>query len=143
MDVVPTVSLLVLALLTGFEFCLAVALPVATRGLGPEPRLQARSHAAVALGRLMPPWYAVTAVLAAALAWVRPGVATTATAVALVAVIVGTLFFLVPINSRLAAWSVEDHPADWSVQVARWDARHRVRVGVLAAATLATAVATG
>lgn len=136
MAVLPSLSLTLLALLTGFELAVAVALPVATRRLHPEARLQARSDAAAALGRLMPGWYVAVVVLTVAVAWLRPGLRTGVVAVTCVAVIVGTVLVLVPVNSRLSQWSVDDHPTDWSSQVARWDLGHRIRVCLLGAATV-------
>jgi uncharacterized membrane protein len=52
----------------------------------------------------------------------------------LVASVIMSVTLLVPINSRVAQWSIADAPADWRQQVRRWDGLHYIRVAVIVVA---------
>ncbi|WP_324608552.1 anthrone oxygenase family protein [Streptomyces sp. NRRL S-1448] len=42
-----------------------------------------------------------------------------------------SILLLVPITSRVVAWSKEGVPAGWKQQVGRWDRFHYLRVAVI------------
>ena len=44
-----------------------------------------------------------------------------------------SLTLLVPIASRSATWTADDHPADWREQHQRWDRLHYARVAIIVA----------
>jgi hypothetical protein len=48
---------------------------------------------------------------------------------------------LVPIASRSATWTADDHPGDWREQQQRWDRLHYARVAIIVAAFVLTLVA--
>jgi uncharacterized membrane protein len=90
----------------------------------------------------MPVWYPVSTLLFGIqiwLCWHVPGRAILLTAAAIwVLTSVASIFFLVPLNSRIA-----EGAADWQRIHRIWDRRHRVRIAALAiAAVLLTYVVT-
>lgn len=48
---------------------------------------------------------------------------------------------LVPINSRSATWTADDHPGDWREQQQCWDRLHYARVAIIVAAFVLTLAA--
>ncbi len=142
--VAGVVAVVLVGLLVGTEFAVAVFMNPIFDRLPGDAGLAARSDGARLLGRAMPFWYigsvvlcAVWAVVAASSArWlVAGGVGLLAASVVL------SVTLLVPINSRVATWSAGTAPTDWREQVGRWDRLHHLRVGILVAALVLLTVA--
>src|SRR5699024_5595376 len=82
------------------------------------------------------------ALTCAALTWGSPALTPTVVASALFVVgIAMSVGLLVPINNRVASWTVQDAPDDWRDQLRRWDRIHTVRTGVILLAFVLLAVA--
>ena len=92
------------------------------------------------LGAVMPLWYAGTLLLSGAVAFSLRHVGHTpfqlacVSAALFLAAIVYTITGLVPINTRIAGWDLEALPGDWKQMRLTWDARHTLRVVILAVA---------
>ncbi|MFE3906699.1 anthrone oxygenase family protein [Streptomyces sp. NPDC059153] len=144
-DVLAVVTVVVVGLMVGVEFAVAVFVNPILDRLPNDGGVEARSDGARVLGRVMPFWYIGSVVLGAAwstLTWGDAGASLVAAGAALLVVsVVMSILLLVPINSRVAAWSQEGVPADWKQQVGRWDRFHYVRVGVIVLAFTLFAVA--
>ncbi|MET7644721.1 DUF1772 domain-containing protein [Streptomyces sp. NPDC005426] len=134
-DVMAVVTIVVVGLMVGVEFAVAVFVNPILDRLPDDGGLGARSDGARLLGKVMPFWYIGSVVLGAvwsATTWGDAGAPLVATGAALLVVsVVMSILLLVPINSRVATWSDEGAPADWKEQVGRWDRFHYARVGVL------------
>ncbi|MFD4942029.1 anthrone oxygenase family protein [Streptomyces sp. NPDC058239] len=144
-DVLAVVTVVVVGLMVGVEFAVAVFVNPILDRLPNDGGVEARSDGARVLGRVMPFWYISSVVLGAVwstLTWGDAGASLVAAgAVLLVVSVVMSILLLVPINSRVATWSQEGVPADWKQQVGRWDRFHYVRVGVIVLAFTLFAVA--
>ncbi|MCF3964044.1 DUF1772 domain-containing protein [Streptomyces fuscigenes] len=144
-DALAVVTVVVVGLMVGVEFAVAVFVNPILHRLPDDGGLHARSDGARVLGRVMPLWYFGSLVLTgiwAALVWGDEGTGPIVSGAALLVLsIVLSILFLVPINSRSAAWSREGAPADWKEQLARWDRLHYVRLAVIVAAFALLAVA--
>ncbi|MFE2442292.1 anthrone oxygenase family protein [Streptomyces melanosporofaciens] len=144
-DVLSVVTLVVVGVMVGVEFAVAVFVNPILDRLPNDGGLDARSDGARVLGRVMPFWYIGSVVLGAvwaAATWGDAGASlVTAGTLLLVLSVVMSITLLVPINSRVATWSREGVPADWRQQVVRWDRFHYVRVGVIVLAFTLFAVA--
>jgi uncharacterized membrane protein len=123
-------TLFIVLTLVGVEFSVAAfANPAASR-LGSEAQLKMLSRLALVLGKVMPVWYPVCALLFGIQTWLQwhtdgRDVLLAADAVWLLAT-VGSIIFLVPLNTRIA-----EGAADWQRIHRLWDRRHRVRVVAL------------
>lgn len=145
MDVLAVVTVVVVGLLVGVEFAVAVFVNPIFDRLPGTAGLLARTDGARVLGRLMPFWYVGATLLAvvwlvldgggAAVVPVGVGIAL------LVVAVVLSVTLLVPINNRVRTWSEGDAPADWRDQVGRWDRLHYFRTALLVLAF--AAVSTG
>ncbi|MFD9600974.1 anthrone oxygenase family protein [Streptomyces sp. NPDC059970] len=151
-DVLAVVTVVVVGLMVGVEFAVAVFVNPILDRLPNDGGVEARSDGARVLGRVMPFWYIGSVVLGAVwstLTWGDAGASLVAAGASLVAAgaallvvsVVMSILLLVPINSRVATWSQEGVPADWKQQVGRWDRFHYVRVGVIVLAFTLFAVA--
>lgn len=125
-------TIVVAGVLVGVELCVTVLItPVADR-LPAGGGVAFRSASARRLGAVMPPWYAVTVVLAAiAAVQLRSesaGLFSGVAAALFAATIVLAITVLVPINNQVKSWSPHDHPPDWQEQVRRWDRWHLLRL---------------
>jgi uncharacterized membrane protein len=144
-DTLAIITVVVVGMMVGVEFAVAVFVNPILDRLPNNGGLDARSDGARVLGRIMPFWYIGSVVLGtawAALAWGDDGAKLVAAAAALLVLsVVMSILLLVPINSRVAAWSHEGAPEDWKQQVGRWDRFHYVRVGVIVLAFTLFAVA--
>ncbi len=135
------------SLLVGNELAIAAFIHPTLRRLPDREHAAAAKPIAALLGRAMPFWYALVLVLLVAETWraraTYPGAATWfGIAAALWAVVViGTLLVLAPLNGQIAKWNLQELPAAWKDQRRRWDALHRVRVGVLCVASVCLLVA--
>lgn len=128
-------TVFIVVTLIGVEFSVSAFLNPAAWRLDPEPQLKMLSRVALVLGRVMPVWYPVCALLFGMQTWLRwhtadLGILLAADALWLLAS-VGGIFFLVPFNNRIAAGD-----ADWQRISRIWDGRHRVRTVALAIAAL-------
>ncbi|MFF1560502.1 anthrone oxygenase family protein [Streptomyces sp. NPDC058279] len=137
-DVLAVVTVVVVGLMVGVEFAVAVFVNPILDRLPDNGGLAARGDGARVLGRVMPFWYICSLVLGAvwaALTWGAAGAPLIAAGAGLLVVsVVMSILLLVPINSRVATWSRDGVPADWKQQVNRWDRFHYVRVAVIIAA---------
>ena len=121
--------------LVGVEFSVAAFVDPAAWRLDPEPQLKLLSRFASVLGKVMPVWYPVSALLLVLQTWLSwhssgRGILLTATAIWLLAS-VASILFLVPLNTRVA-----EGDADWQRIHRIWDKRHRVRTAALAVAAV-------
>lgn len=137
-DVVAVSTVVVVGMMVGVEFAVAVFVNPIFDRLPDAAGRAARSDGARVLGRVMPVWYLGALALGAlwaALAWGRSEAPAVVVATALLAVsVLMSVLLLVPINSRAATWSDGDAPQDWKQQAGRWDRLHYVRVGIIVAA---------
>jgi uncharacterized membrane protein len=121
--------------LVGVEFSVSAFVNPAAWRLEPEAQWKMLGRLAFVLGRVMPIWYPVCALLLAVQTWLRwqaPGRGLLLAADAIfVATAVISMFVLVPLNTRIA-----EGAADWQPLHRIWDARHRVRIAALALAAL-------
>ncbi|NKQ55186.1 DUF1772 domain-containing protein [Amycolatopsis sp. K13G38] len=145
LDVLAVVTVVVVGVMVGVEFAVAVFVnPILDRIPG-DGGLGARSDGARVLGGVMPVWYIGSVVLGAVwavLAWGRTGAPFVVAGVALLLLsVVLSLLVLVPINARAKTWSAESAPADWKQQARRWDRFHYLRVGVIVLAFASLAIA--
>ena len=145
MAILNIVTLLSLALLTGNEFCVAFFIEPLLRAMPDSQQIGLVPGFAGRLGKFMPPWYAITLLLTAALAVMRyragAGIASGAgLSLALQLVVLATtLTLLVPRNTRLAKMHAA-YPS-WKDDASQWDRLHQVRVALLLLATITLAFA--
>ncbi|MBV8933323.1 MAG: DUF1772 domain-containing protein [Kutzneria sp.] len=133
----------VVGVMVGVEFAVAVFVNPILLRLPAGPSLEARADSARVLGRVMPFWYVGSLLLTAWLAavtWGGPAGDAAAAALLVVSVVMSITLF-VPINSRAATWTADDHPANWREQQQRWDRLHYARVAIIVAGFLLTLVA--
>ena len=128
-------TLFVVLTLVGVEFSVSAFVNPAAWRLEPEAQLQMLSRFALVLGKVMPVWYPVSALLLGIetwLDWHTPGrpILLTADAIWLLTSVASVLV-LVPLNSRVA-----EGAADWQRIHRLWDRRHRVRIAALVAASV-------
>ncbi len=128
-------TVFIVLLLVGVEFSVAAFVDPAAWRLDPEPQRKLLSRLASVLGKVMPVWYPLSALVFAIqtwLCWHAParGVLLTGDAIWLLAS-VGSIVFLVPLNTRIA-----NADADWQRIHRTWDGRHRVRTVALAIAAV-------
>jgi len=127
--------LFVVLTLVGVEFSVSAFVNPAAWRLDPDAQLKMLSRFALVLGKVMPVWYPVCALLLGIQTWLywhMPARAILLTVDAIwVLTSVASIFVLVPLNSR-----VVEGAADWQRIHRVWDRRHRVRVAALAAASV-------
>ena len=121
--------------LFGVEFSVSAFVNPAAWRLEAESQSKMLSRLALVLGKVMPVWYPISALLTGIQTWVHwntPGRAILLTADAIwVLISVASIFVLVPLASRVA-----EGAADWQRVHRIWDRRHRVRIAALAAAAV-------
>ncbi|MCF3143346.1 DUF1772 domain-containing protein [Streptomyces platensis] len=145
--VIAILTVVVVGLMVGVEFAVAVFVNPILDRLPDNGGLAARSDGARLLGKVMPFWYIGSVVLGAVwavLAWggAGTGLVITATALLVLSVLM-SIALLVPINSRVAQWTQGGVPADWKQQLGRWDRFHFVRVGVIVTAFVLLVIGKG
>jgi len=133
-------SVFFIVTLVGVEFSVSAFVNPAAWRLEPEAQLKMLGRFALVLGRVMPVWYPICAVLLGLQTWLQwhaSGREVLLAADAIwVVVSVASIFLLVPLNDR-----VIEGVGDWQRIHQVWDKRHRVRIAALAvAAILLTAV---
>lgn len=135
MHLLNMATLFVVLTLVGVEFSVSAFVNPAAWRLEPAPQLKMLSRFALVLGKVMPVWYPVSAVLLGIQTWLfwhTPGRSILLTADAIwVLTSVASIFVLVPLNSRVA-----EGAADWQRIHRTWDRRHRVRIAALAIAAV-------
>ena len=145
LDVLVVVTLVVVGVMVGVEFSVAVFVNPILNRLPSEGCLAARGDGARVLGEAMPVWYITSTALGvvwAVLTWGQAQAPEVVWGAALLMVsVVMSVVLLVPSNSRAARWATEGVPADWAYQMARWDRFHYVRVAVIVGAFALFAVA--
>ncbi|MFR9726802.1 anthrone oxygenase family protein [Streptomyces sp. MS19] len=137
-NVLAAGTTVIVGLLVGVEFAVAVFLNAIFGRLPGDAGLRGRIEGARILGFVMPFWYIGSVVLGSIVTWQSRGDGGTGafgTATALLALsVLMSVTLLVPINSRVKRWTSESVPADWHQQLGRWDRFHYLRVAVLVAA---------
>jgi Domain of unknown function (DUF1772) len=130
-------ALVVLGLMCGSELNVAaIAHPILNRQTL-DVHIPVRSSFAVLLGRVMPFWMGGSTLLnllvllpfgrLSGSAW---NVAALASAIQVLAVLF-SLVAAVPINNRIAKWTVKSLPETWKAMEQRWDLYHSFRTGAL------------
>jgi uncharacterized membrane protein len=121
--------------LVGVEFSVSAFVNPAAWRLEPEAQLKMLGRGALVLGRVMPVWYSACTVMLGIQTWLdwhEPGLGLLLAADAIwVLISVASIFFLVPLNSRVVAGA-----ADWQRIHRTWDKGHRVRIAALAIAAI-------
>lgn len=139
---IDLIAVLVTALLTGSELAIGVFVHPILSKLQDGAHAEAAKPLARLLGKVMPVWYAA-ALLLVLVSLLARAVGTWSwwaclTSAALLTVTIPfSLMFLVPINSRVAAWDLNALPGGWKNDRRRWDQYHSVRIVILVAASLA------
>jgi hypothetical protein len=133
MHLFNTVTIFVIFLMIGVEFCVSAFINPVIRQLEAEPQAKALSLFARLLGGVMPFWYGACFLLLAVLTWLGRGTAAfplllTAAGLWLAACVLSAV--LVPISIRIA----ERSSANWQQESRRWDHLHQLRVLLLAIA---------
>jgi uncharacterized membrane protein len=135
MHLLNMTTLFVILTLVGVEFSVSAFVNPAAWRLEPEAQLKMLSRFALVLGKVMPVWYPISALLLGIEAWLHwqtPERIILLMALGIwVVTSVASMFVLVPLNSRIA----EGKP-DWQRIHHVWDGRHRVRITALATAAL-------
>jgi uncharacterized membrane protein len=135
MHIFNVITILVLLILVGVEFSVSAFVNPAAWQLESEPQLKMLSRLASVLGKVMPVWYPVCAVILGIQTWLQwhtPRLELLLTAdVIWIVISVATIFLLVPLNSRVA----EGAP-DWQRMHKLWDKRHHIRIVALVAAAV-------
>jgi uncharacterized membrane protein len=121
--------------LVGVEFSVSAFVNPAAWRLEPEAQLKMLGHFAFVLGRVMPVWYPACTVMLGIVTWLHwhaqgLGLLLAADAIWVITSAL-SIFFLVPLNSRVA-----EGVADWQRIHRIWDKRHRVRIAALAIAAV-------
>jgi uncharacterized membrane protein len=135
--ILSILALLVLGLMCGSELNVAVFGHPALNRQPLEVHIPMRSSLAALLGRVMPFWMSGSTLLnlLLLLPFVHlSGPARRFAAVAFVLQILAVLFSLVapvPINNRIAKWTVTSLPENWKAMERRWDVYHSLRTGAL------------
>jgi len=121
--------------LFGVEFSVSAFVNPAAWQLKAESQSKILGRLALVLGKVMPVWYPISALLAGVQTWLRwntRGCAILLTADAIwVLISVASIFVLVPLANRLAKGT-----ADWQRIDRIGERRHRVRIAALAIAAL-------
>jgi hypothetical protein len=121
--------------LVGVEFSVSAFVNPAASRLEPEAQLKMLGRGALVLGRVMPVWYSACTVMLGIQTWLHwhaSGLGLLLAADAIwVLISVASIFYLVPLASRVAAGV-----ADWQRIHRTWDKGHRVRIAALAIAAI-------
>jgi len=146
-NTLDVVLIVVAGLMVGSELAIAAFIHPTLDRLADEVHLASAAAIARILGRVMPFWYGLVAVLTLAemaIRWHFSGYLPrliTASAVLWIFSIVYSIAALVPINNRIGSWTESAPPANWKSYRRSWDRLHRWRVVLLLVAF--TLVVTG
>ncbi len=137
------IALVVLGLMCGSELNVAAFAHPTLNRLPLEAHILLRSAWARLFGRVMPFWMAGSSVLnlLLLLPFARlAGSAWRLAAIAFATQVLAVVFSLtgpVPINNRIAKWTLQSLPADWKELEHRWDIYHWLRTcGLIVAFTI-------
>jgi len=129
--------IIAMGLLVGNELAVAAFVHPTLNRLPDSIHLPVASALARLLGKVMPLWYISVFLLTSTAGWIRwhqtgqfP-VWFAASIILMVLAIVYSVAVEVPINNRVAAWTMDTLPADWKIFRDKWDVHHRWRVGLL------------
>ncbi len=135
MHPIHVITLFAMLSLVGVELSVSAFVHPAAAQLDPTARQLLLSRFASTLGKVMPIWYPVCAVLLGVETWLHwrvPGKATLLAADTIwLTASLASVLFLVPLNTRIAHGA-----ANWQQLHRTWDQRHRVRIIALAVAAL-------
>ena len=137
------IALILLALMTGNEVCVAAFVEPSLRSLREDAQGTPAAKMAAVLGRWMPFLYGLSLLLTIAVVFVGHRAAGTWPTGAIgslalqVVVLILTLGWMVSINNRLARMTTPYR--GWLDDARRWDNLHRMRVVLLLAAVFALA----
>lgn len=138
MRLFDTLAILCLGLMIGNEFAVSAFVNPVIWKLNDDAQAKALSLFARLLGKAMPVWYATCLALMIGEAYQRrhePALTLFLIAVAIwIAIILYTVFRLLPINNRIASLAVGALPVGWLQQHKKWDMLHRWRILFLVAA---------
>lgn len=132
--------LIVFGLMCGSELNIAAFGHPALNRQPVDVHIAMRSSFAVLFGRVMPFWMSGSALLTLLLLLPFEHLNSEAWHLAAVAFSLQVLMILfslvapVPINNRIAQWTVASLPEDWKAVEYRWDIYHWLRTGILVAA---------
>lgn len=128
-------TILCVGLMIGTELSVSAFINPILRKLDDRTQLGVIRLFAARLGFAMPFWYSLSFLLLLAevvLLLHQPGFPFAAAAAGIwAAVIVLTLFFLVPINNRLAQRSAESPAQEALAEHHKWESMHRLRIAAL------------
>jgi len=137
MQLLELIAILISGLMVGNEIAVGFIIhPTLSRTRSEVYSDSARALARV-YGRVMPIWYAATAVLFGIVAFelYRNGTNGYRLAIYSVLLVVGAIVFtlngLLPINNRIAGWDLNRLPDNWESEIWRWDVLHFIRVVML------------
>lgn len=135
MHLFNTLVTICLLLMVGSELSVSAFVDPTAWRLDSQPQAVFLSRYAAILGRIMPFWYGTGLVMLIAETWInRQGQAfglLVAASTLWFLTTLGSIVFLVPLNNRVIAAT-----GDWQAAHHLWDARHRIRVVVLALAAI-------
>lgn len=135
MHFLEVVTVCVLLPLVGAEFSVSAFVNPSAWQLEQGAQARMLGRLAQLLGKVMPVWYAAGMILLAVESWTywhRSDFYVVLAATLLwLAATLGSILFLVPLNNRVIAGG-----AGWQEAHRSWDRRHRVRIAVLAAASI-------
>jgi hypothetical protein len=139
MHTLDLLTILCLGILTGNELAVSLFVNPAIWKLNESAQAQALSLLARSLGKVMPIWYALCLILLIVEAYVRRhsqhAPLLYGAVILWTAVIIYTVFTLLPINNRIAGLDLASLPAGWRQEHRKWDGLHRWRIGMVAIAT--------
>jgi uncharacterized membrane protein len=129
-------SLLSSGLLVGNELAVALFIHPVLYSVSNEAHARVVKPLAGRLGRFMPPWYAITLVLAILQLLIEPKGPQSwrlccAAAGLMALIIILTIVLMVPTNNRIARSDPDRLPPNWLSMRQRWDLYHRIRVLLL------------
>src|ERR1700735_614931 len=132
MELLAGITIIVSGLMVGNELTVALFLHPTLNGLRDGVHAQTVQAFAKLFGRVMPFWYAVTAILTLILALLdRQNALLISSAAVWIFAIIYTVIFPVPINNRISSWDQSRLPVNWKRDRQQWDRYHRIRVVIL------------
>ena len=135
-------AVVVAGTMTGNEIAVAVFFHPRISHLDDRSHVRAAQTLALALGAVMPFWYALTFLLSVAAifiahtAWTAPWWLAVSAAAIFGLMIPYSVLLPVPINNQIARWQPDDLPPNWRDLRRRWDKLHAIRVGFLVIALI-------
>jgi uncharacterized membrane protein len=141
-DILKLAAIFIGGTMVGNEFAVAVFFHPRISRLDDATHVRAVQTLALALGTVMPFWYALTLILSLAVTFVSCPEGTSARTLALIAsaLFAGSVVYSVlgpvPINNKVAKWHPDSLPSNWRKLRERWDRLHAFRVVILMVAFL-------